>query len=164
MNPIINSSDIEKLRKYFEYNPKKHIHEFISKETIFFNIEISNKEELLSFIYNEISKYEDIHDNKYDFIKREELAESEIEPTYASPVIFLNSGYSKIFVIILKRPILWNSRMVRIIFIIASVIEDGDNTSYLYDAFESAIQDKRALEEILRAKNENDVLKILHWF
>ncbi len=155
----INAKDIEIISHAFKQLDSKIMNTIMLKENFFFDLEVSNKEELFQMMTDKIQKYIDLPN---DFVSRlqdrEELASTEFDNRIAIPHP-LNSDNLPAFIAIarLAKPILWNTKQVQLVFLICNT-----NTSnpLFYSKLVNIIQNTETSQYLLQAKSFNDFLTI----
>lgn len=155
----INAKDIEIISHAFKQLDSKIMNTIMLKENFFFDLEVSNKEELFQMMTDKIQKYIDLPS---DFVSRlqdrEELASTEFDNRIAIPHP-LNSDNLPAFIAIarLAKPILWNTKQVQLVFLICNT-----NTSnpLFYSKLVNIIQNSETSQYLLQAKSFNDFLTI----
>lgn len=155
----INAKDIEIISHAFKQLDSKIMNTIMLKENFFFDLEVSNKEELFQMMTDKIQKYIDLPS---DFVSRlqdrEELASTEFDNRIAIPHP-LNSDNLPAFIAIarLAKPILWNTKQVQLVFLICNT-----NTSnpLFYSKLVNIIKNSETSQYLLQAKSFNDFLTI----
>ncbi len=155
----INVKDIEIISHAFKQLDSKIMNTIMLKENFFFDLEVSNKEELFQMMTDKIQKYIDLPN---DFVSRlqdrEELASTEFDNRIAIPHP-LNSDNLPAFIAIarLAKPVLWNTKQVQLVFLICNT-----NTSnpLFYSKLVNIIQNTETSQYLLQAKSFNDFLTI----
>ena len=96
-------------------------------------------------------------------LKREKMGKTDLENLVAIPHPYeMMSESSFVIVATLKRPILWESRRVQVIFLISIGNEKNKNLEEFYDKISNVFFDENRINYLINNSSYEALLEILH--
>lgn len=174
INPIVKQRDIEKIREYIENikNTKRfHRHtdsnmkisNLFNKEFIYTNIDVDNKEKIITKLGHELVKAGYVDSNFIDAaLERENITSTAVGKGVAIPHGV--QEYIKepvIAVATLKEPIDWGDERVDIVFLLALKLTSASITRNFFRRFYSILDNEDVLNKIRNSMANEEIFKIL---
>lgn len=119
INYFMNEKDYLKVKNSFRQLKKQNIIKYFPKSIFYEYDSFKTKEEAIREIVKRCRKYYDLPDNfEKEVLKREKLASTELGSLVAFPHTQKPMSHQTfVSVVILKKPMLWNERKIRIIML-----------------------------------------------
>lgn len=142
---------------------KRHIRDLIDEDLFFINLEAQNKEEALHSLIGKVSKYRNIPDNFYQLVlEREEFASTELNNLVAIPHPNCSvTDTTFIAVGILKKPIIWQTKQVQIIFLIAVMSNNKQDLRDFYEGLVDFVTKEKNTFALLHTPTYENLLCLL---
>ena len=142
---------------------KLHIRDLMDEKLFFTDIDAQNKEEALQILIQKVSDHVSIPDNFYQLVlEREEFASTELNNLVAIPhpnCAVTNSTF--IATGILKKPIIWNSKSVQIIFLIAIMPNNKQDLRDFYEGVVDFVTKEKNTTELLHKQTYDNLMNLL---
>jgi len=164
VNYFFTDQDILKMKSYFSHtqvNSKNFLRCF--DERVYFpDLDMSDKNEIIKFLYNEISKCYTIDSNALEMIlEREAISSGERGNSVAIPHTLLPATEKPIIAICkLRRPIIWDKEVCQLVFLVINGREEAAPFLSLSVA-KSATGNIQFVYELIKADSFQNVQKII---
>lgn len=158
---IFSKSDLNKLKLAFENSNLDEIYNIFSNSIFVKDRLFKNKDEVLKYIAEKISTKSNFPNDKAlkQLIDREKMGQTSFD-NIAIPHIFDQvDGKSYSIIIILKKPIDWNGRKIRLIYSLVIGKDIGDMKFY-YEKLGNFLSNKNLISESLTADDKIKFMKI----
>ncbi|MFQ9997556.1 MAG: BglG family transcription antiterminator [Anaerococcus obesiensis] len=159
---IFSKRDLNKLKIAFENSNLDEIYNIFSNSIFVKDIVFKNKDEALKYIAEKISIKSKFSNDKAlkQLLDREKMGQTSFD-NIAIPHIFDQvDGKSYSIIIILKKPIYWDGRKIRLIYSLVIGKDMGDMKFY-YDKLGNFLSNKNLISESLTA---DDKIKFMNIF
>lgn len=159
---IFSKRDLNKLKIAFENSNLDEIYNIFSNSIFVKDIVFKNKDEALKYIAEKISIKSKFSNDKAlkQLLDREKMGQTSFD-NIAIPHIFDQvDGKSYSIIIILKKPIYWDGRKIRLIYSLVIGKDMGDMKLY-YDKLGNFLSNKNLISESLTA---DDKIKFMNIF
>jgi Transcriptional antiterminator len=162
---IIINDYIDKIKRDFVHPklPEKII-EYFNEDLFFYGLNMNSKDEVLTFLSNELLKNEYVG---IEFAKsvyeREKISSTAFESGIAMPRPLSNCSCYKtiISVVILKKPILWDGQKVKCIFLLSIKENDKKYLIRFFDLVVESLSNKFNIEKIMEANTFDKFAEII---
>lgn len=161
ISTIITNTQLDVLEPLINNQSPSILSDFLTAETIYTQIEVDSQKQCLEYIYDSLKTREELLTSKKQFIDNEKLAANELHYGIAIPKVFLVTGKTKIYCFLLKKPIIWNETMVRVIFFMALLKKDNEHITSAYQALSQSIKDEKQIDVILKANSKDEILEVI---
>ncbi len=141
----------------------QHLGKIIDETVVHVQLDFDNKDDVLSYLCDELHKYHYVSENyKESVFRREKIMATDLGNNIAIPHGSEKEIIkSKIVIATLKQPILWNQHQVQIIFMIAMNMKEPQVTKNTLKDLYAVMDNKQAMQVLLEAKNAKDVIEYL---
>lgn len=152
ISPYLNEKDLEIIEAELDKLSSRIINTIMLRDYLFYDLDVSTKEEVLQQMTNRISRYISLPDDFIERIEqREFLASTEYENRLAIPHPLDNTGIPEfICVARLAKPIKWNRKPVQIVFLICN---NGDINPWFYSKLAKIISDSSLTQSLIKAES-----------
>ena len=135
-----------------------------SKATLTKILDLDKKEDIIQEMCNCAKKNNLTNDNFLESVLiREKMGKTDLENLVAIPHPYeMMSESSFVIVATLKRPILWESRRVQVIFLISIGNEKNKNLEEFYDKISNVFFDENRINYLINNSSYEALLEILH--
>ena len=164
INNLLEEKDFNLIESCLKAGTAKlHIRDLMDEKLFFTDIDAQNKEEALQILIQKVSDHVSIPDNFYQLVlEREEFASTELNNLVAIPhpnCAVTNSTF--IATGILKQPILWNSKSVQIIFLIAIMPNNKQDLRDFYEGVVDFVTKEKNTTELLHKQTYDNLMNLL---
>jgi lichenan operon transcriptional antiterminator len=164
VNYFFTDQDIMKMKNYFTHtqvNSKNFLHCFDAK-FYFSELDLIDKNEIIKFLFNEISKCYKIDSDALEMIlERESISSCERGNSVAIPHTLLSAALSPIIAIgKLKRPIIWDKEVCQLVLLVINGREEAAPFLSLSVA-KSATGNIQFVYELIKSESFEQVQKII---
>lgn len=141
----------------------QHLGKIIDETVVHVQLDFDNKDDVLSYLCDELHKYHYVSENyKETVFRREKIMATDLGNNIAIPHGSEKEIIkSKIVIATLKQPILWNQHQVQIIFMIAMNMKEPQVTKNTLKDLYAVMDNKQAMQVLLEAKDAKDVIEYL---
>lgn len=141
----------------------QHLGKIIDETVVHVQLDFDNKDDVLSYLCDELHKYHYVSENyKESVFRREKIMATDLGNNIAIPHGSEKEIIkSKIVIATLKKPILWNQHQVQIIFMIAMNMKEPQVTKNTLKDLYAVMDNKQAMQVLLEAKDAKDVIEYL---
>lgn len=161
INLFPKKEDINRYRKQLENSNSKSWLKYFSKELFIPNLDLEKKEDIIQVMCNCAMKNNLTSDNFLESVLiREKMGKTDLENLVAIPQMMSESSF--VVVATLKRPILWESRKVQVIFLISIGNEENKNLEEFYDKISNVFLDENRINYLISNSSYEALLEILH--
>ena len=164
INLFPRKEDINKYRKQLENSVSESWLKYFSKELFISNLDLDKKEDIIQEMCNCAKKNNLTNDNFLESVLiREKMGKTDLENLVAIPHPYeMMSESSFVVVATLKRPILWESRKVQVVFLISIGNEKNKNLEEFYDKISNVFFDENRINYLINNSSYEALLEILH--
>lgn len=164
INLFPRKEDINRYRKQLEESVSESWLKYFSRELFIPNLDLDKKEDIIKEMCNCAKKNNLTSDNFLDSVLiREKMGKTDLENLVAIPHPYeMMSESSFVIVATLKRPILWESRKVQVIFLISIGNEKNKNLEEFYDKISNVFFDENRINYLINNSSYEALLEILH--
>lgn len=164
INNLLEEKDFNLIESCLKAGTAKlHIRDLMDEKLFFTDIDAQNKEEALQILIQKVSDHVSIPDNFYQLVlEREEFASTELNNLVAIPhpnCAVTNSTF--IATGILKKPIIWNSKSVQIIFLIAIMPNSKQDLRDFYEGVVDFVTKEKNTTELLHKQTYDNLMNLL---
>ncbi len=164
INNLLEEKDFNLIESCLKAGTAKlHIRDLMDEKLFFTDIDAQNKEEALQILIQKVSDHVSIPDNFYQLVlEREEFASTELNNLVAIPhpnCAVTNSTF--IATGILKKPIIWNSKSVQIIFLIAIMPNNKQDLRDFYEGVVDFVTKEKNTSELLHKQTYDNLMNLL---
>lgn len=164
INNLLEEKDFNLIESCLKAGTAKlHIRDLMDEKLFFTDIDAQNKEEALQILIQKVSDHVSIPDNFYQSVlEREEFASTELNNLVAIPhpnCAVTNSTF--IATGILKKPIIWNSKSVQIIFLIAIMPNNKQDLRDFYEGVVDFVTKEKNTTELLHKQTYDNLMNLL---
>ncbi len=164
INNLLEEKDFNLIESCLKAGTAKlHIRDLMDEKLFFTDIDAQNKEEALQILIQKVSDHVSIPDNFYQLVlEREEFASTELNNLVAIPhpnCAVTNSTF--IATGILKKPIIWNSKSVQIIFLIAIMPNNKQDLRDFYESVVDFVTKEKNTSELLHKQTYDNLMNLL---
>lgn len=164
INNLLEEKDFNLIESCLKAGTAKlHIRDLMDEKLFFTDIDAQNKEEALQILIQKVSDHVSIPDNFYQLVlEREEFASTELNNLVAIPhpnCAVTNSTF--IATGILKKPIIWNSKSVQIIFLIAIMPNNKQDLRDFYEGVVNFVTKEKNTTELLHKQTYDNLMNLL---
>ncbi|WP_373128366.1 BglG family transcription antiterminator [Dielma fastidiosa] len=164
INNLLEEKDFNLIESCLKAGTAKlHIRDLMDEKLFFTDIDAQNKEEALQILIQKVSDHVSIPDNFYQLVlEREEFASTELNNLVAIPhpnCAVTNSTF--IATGILKKPIIWNSKPVQIIFLIAIMPNNKQDLRDFYEGVVDFVTKEKNTTELLHRQTYDNLMNLL---
>lgn len=164
INNLLEEKDFNLIESCLKAGTAKlHIRDLMDEKLFFTDIDAQNKEEALQILIQKVSDHVSIPDNFYQLVlEREELASTELNNLVAIPhpnCAVTNSTF--IATGILKKPIIWISKSVQIIFLIAIMPNNKQDLRDFYEGVVDFVTKEKNTTELLHKQTYDNLMNLL---
>ena len=164
INNLLEEKDFNLIESCLKAGTAKlHIRDLMDEKLFFTDIDAQNKEEALQILIQKVSDHVSIPDNFYQLVlEREEFASTELNNLVAIPhpnCAVTNSTF--IAPGILKKPIIWNSKSVQIIFLIAIMPNNKQDLRDFYEGVVDFVTKEKNTTELLHKQTYDNLMNLL---
>lgn len=164
INNLLEEKDFNLIESCLKAGTAKlHIRVLMDEKLFFTDIDAQNKEEALQILIQKVSDHVSIPDNFYQLVlEREEFASTELNNLVAIPhpnCAVTNSTF--IATGILKKPIIWNSKSVQIIFLIAIMPNNKQDLRDFYEGVVDFVTKEKNTTELLHKQTYDNLMNLL---
>lgn len=164
INNLLEEKDFNLIESCLKAGTAKlHIRDLMDEKLFFTDIDAQNKEEALQILIQKVSDHVSIPDNFYQLVlEREEFASTELSNLVAIPhpnCAVTNSTF--IATGILKKPIIWNSKSVQIIFLIAIMPNNKQDLRDFYEGVVDFVTKEKNTTELLHKQTYDNLMNLL---
>ncbi|WP_276974232.1 BglG family transcription antiterminator [Dielma fastidiosa] len=164
INNLLEEKDFNLIESCLKAGTAKlHIRDLMDEKLFFTDIDAQNKEEALQILIQKVSDHVSIPDNFYQLVlEREEFASTELNNLVAIPhpnCAVTNSTF--IATGILKKPIIWNSKSVQIIFLIAIMPNNKQDLRDFYEGVVDFATKEKNTTELLHKQTYDNLMNLL---
>lgn len=163
VNYFLDNQDIKNVRKLFQFDSLNSISKYYDKRLFFSNVDLKTKDEVLKYLSKEIAKVKIVPTNFLEMIKiREKQASTEMGNRVAIPHPYKVFG-SETFVTIaiLKEPILWDKKMVQLVYLICIESSVQKDLQVFYKTSSNLLISKDKVSNIIKKKSFEETMKII---
>lgn len=166
INNLLEEKDFNLIESCLKAGTAKlHIRDLMDEKLFFTDIDAQNKEEALQILIQKVSDHVSIPDNFYQLVlEREEFASTELNNLVAIPhpnCAVTNSTF--IATGILKKPIIWNSKSVQIIFLIAIMPNNKQDLRDFYEGVVDFVTKEKNTTELLHKQTYDNLMNLLEY-
>lgn len=161
---LLEESDFDLIDTCLEKgNVRLHIGDLMDPTLFFTNIEAINKEEALHNLIKQVSKQINIPKDFYKYVlEREDFASTELHNLVAIPHPNRSITDSTFIAVgILKKPIIWASKQVQIIFLISLMPNNKQDLRGFYEGLVEFISKEHNTVELLHNPTFKTLMKLL---
>ena len=161
---FLEDDEILDLKKKFSKIGRENYINYFDKNLFFSHINFTDKEDVLKYMCDQVSKYRNIPDGFYDSIlEREELSTTDFGENVAIPhtnLLFTDKNFACIG--LLDSPVFWGVRDVQCVILIAisqNTTRDFENFFHKISQFS---MNKKKINDVLDKRNYNDFINVLN--
>jgi Transcriptional antiterminator len=171
VSPILTENDLKRLDNFInnisqKLNPKKkycEIDNLFEEDLIEIDMVLSSREQVIEKMCSHLYRSGYVKSNfNFDLLNRENISSTEIGSGVAIPhgaPALVN--VSKIAVTVLRKPVLWGSDFVDIIFMICIAEADAKKSRSIIRSLYNSIDTEGFLDSLRNSMNKSDIKKIL---
>lgn len=159
---ILDEDETNKIEKTIDKDPS--MISYFPEELFFDNPDLQTQEEVINFLVKQVSKFYKIPADFKDLVwKREKRFSTAFDNNVALPHPYIPCTQETFAsTVILKKPILWGSKMVQIIFLISISKENDPNIQTFYGKLSKLLVNDALLNQLLKHPTNNFLLQILN--
>lgn len=165
INSILSQEDIKNVTSLVS-NEKTQLSlkDLISKDIFFTDISGKTRDHVIYDICEKISRIKNVPENFYDsIIERENLFTTELANYVAFPhPIDYKGKESFVSISILDKPVIWNSKKIQIVILVALASDDFCKLTTFYDDLINFTLNKDKVYEILKKSTYDNLINILN--
>lgn len=161
---LLEEEDFQLMEKCLEKGRNKVQIDNLLQKTLFFDgIDANNKEDALQILIEKVKEKVHIPDGFYDLvIERENFASTELQNLVAIPHPNQSITDSTFIAVgILKRPIIWSSKPVQILFLIAVMPNNKQDLRGFYEGLVDFISNEKNTAELLHQPTYETMMRLL---
>ncbi len=170
VSTFLSEFDIRDINNYLiessqnlKHHKLEHLLKIIDETVVFAQVDFRNKEDVLKYICKQM------YDNGYvtkeyqqTVFEREAIMSTDLGNRIAIPHGSEKEIIeSKVAVVTLKSPILWNQHHVDVIFLIAMNMKNPQKTKNILKDLYSIMDSKKILEELVNADNKEEIIQCI---
>lgn len=147
-----------------EHPSLEHLSKIIDDTVVFTNLDYDNKKDVLSFIIKEMCKNGYVTRNyEKTVFDREDIMSTDLGNMIAIPHGSEKEIIeSRLAIVTLKKPILWDKHEVSVVFLIAMTMDNPQKTKNILKDLYSIMDSKTMLQNIIDAKDVEEVIDLIH--
>ncbi|WP_115716264.1 BglG family transcription antiterminator [Amedibacterium intestinale] len=160
---LLSNQDIERI--YMELTNKKeseknNIEHFFDEDLFFCDQDFENKDDLLSYLCAHLYKKGYVKEDYLEkVLKREQIAPTAYGNLFSIPHPIEKCALeNKICICILKKPILWNDKKVKIVFLFALTKEKNDKFDSIFTQMVSLLDNIEKVKKLIKTKTLTEFL------
>lgn len=175
ISSVLDDIDVLKIKNFIECKVKRQLN--LTSRALDCSPLYNILDEKLCFIYKEKDNFENImHFCGEKLIKAGYVKEGFIQDvlerekkgsTYIGKGIAIPHGrdnlvnQSKICIMKLEHPIIWNKNEIKLIFLLALKLQDGKALRSFFNSFYSVLEDDDMVQQLIESKNELQIMTLL---
>ncbi|RDU22500.1 BglG family transcription antiterminator [Anaerosacchariphilus polymeriproducens] len=159
---LIDEQDII-LKDYFKADYKNLILNYFAPELFIPNISLDKKEDILNFMCEFVKQKKNIPDNFHELVlERERIGSTSFGNYIAIPHPYKPIGEESFVAIgVLENPILWDSEMVQIIFLLSMQEGGNEHLQLFYKIVSRLLKNKNLISMLIRNQSYEQLLSII---
>ncbi len=162
VSTLLSDHDLQTLRHRFNQNDSS-IAEYFDRKLFYKDIIANTKEDVIFFMSQKISDLYSFRPGFYESIlRREASASTEFGNFIAIP--HPDQAFSQstlVSVAILKKPILWNERMVQLVFMLSYGDNENDNLDVFFAKSAQFLTSSNDIQAAIQANDYDDFIKLI---
>jgi len=162
VSTLLSDHDLQTLRHRFNQNDSS-IAEYFDRKLFYKDILANTKEDVIFFMSQKISDLYSFRPGFYESIlRREASASTEFGNFIAIP--HPDQAFSQstlVSVAILKKPILWNERMVQLVFMLSYGDNENDNLDVFFAKSAQFLTSSNDIQAAIQANDYDDFIKLI---
>lgn len=162
VSTLLSDHDLQTLRHRFNQNDSS-IAEYFDRKLFYKDIIANTKEDVIFFMSQKISDLYNFRPGFYESIlRREASASTEFGNFIAIP--HPDQAFSQstlVSVAILKKPILWNERMVQLVFMLSYGDNENDNLDIFFAKSAQFLTSSNDIQAAIQANDYDDFIKLI---
>ena len=136
---------------------KNHFEDYFNKELFIATNEYKTRNDVLAFMSDKMTTLGIVKDDFYEQVISRDSASSTAFGQIAIPhSLYMDSHQTKVFVLISKDGIVWDDKMVNIIFLTAINFKDRTHFPLVYEGIVSLFDSNEGINKLLTIDNFND--------
>lgn len=162
ISSAVDSEDENEIRNGLKKLRSSDEFKNLFKNNLFFKLDVSSKDEVLKELIRRINEVIPLPDDFYEnVLKREKIESTEFNNRLAFPHAFESvDSENFIAVAVLKKPILWDTKNVQIVFL--SNINRSNTVNNLYSiSMRKILKDSSLSSNLVKAENMEEFLEML---
>lgn len=162
VNAILADKDIEKIEAFVE-DDVTSVFEYIKSDLLFLNKEFQSKDELLSFLVDQIRKKTTLPDNYLDLIhEREEIAPTAYGNLIAIPhPITAQADHTFLTLCTLKKPIDWADKRVQFVCLLNVEKDSKEDLQNMYEMLSKMVDNPQLIRRLISCDNYRDFINTI---
>lgn len=175
VSPLVTPEEIQEISDYYlrlnqninslrntEKSKGKQIKKYISEKLLFMNKEFKTKEECINFFSSQYEKANIVTSEfRASIYNRENVGATSINTGVAIPHAALNTVLeTKIGIMTLKKPVMWNGVEVRVVIMLAVAEVDAHEFKEMMGNIYDAIDTNEKVLQIANTKNKEELMKL----
>lgn len=150
---LLSDLDLERIYRLLkQHDQVEHIESFFTKDLFFVNQQFSTKEEVISFLCDQLYQQGYAPRDYVDYVlKREETAPTAYGNLFAIPhPIEKKANRNMIAVCALKKAISWNDQKVKLVFLFSLSKKRSEAFDKLFEQLVSLLDDENKVKQLLK--------------
>ncbi|WP_018923955.1 BglG family transcription antiterminator [Salsuginibacillus kocurii] len=162
VNTILGEGDLQKVEDYVQES-KESIFEFIKEELVFLNQSFQSKEEVLTFMNDKLLHLGYVDETYLEKVyEREAVAPTSFGNLVAIPhPISPHTSETHLVICTLQKPIMWEDKRVQFVCFLNVEKNSSADLQILYKVLGSIVDDLERVQQLLKCKTYEDVLRLL---
>lgn len=164
INNLLEEKDFQLIESCLDAGTTKlHIRDLMDEHLFFKDIDAQTKEDALAILIKKVSKHVHIPKDFYPLVlEREEFASTELNNLVAIPHPNRSITDSTFIAVgILKKPIIWNTKQVQIIFLIAIMPNNKQDLRDFYEGMVDFVTKEKNTMELLHTPTYENLMNLL---
>ena len=162
VSTLLSDHDLQTIRHRFNQNDMS-IAEYFDRKLFYKDIVANTKEDVIFFMSNKISDLYNFRPGFYESIlRREASASTEFGNLIAIPhpdQAFSHTTF--VSVAVLKKPILWNERMVQLVFMLSYGDNENDNLDVFFAKSAQFLTSAKDIQAAIDASDYDDFIRLI---
>ncbi len=165
VNTFIDENDIEEIKSHLVFDKCNEEGSFLSPDRIFIHQELNDRESVIHFMCDQLSKQRVVPEDYEKLVTEREL----LAPTSFGNLVAIPHPLTPVteetFLTIctLKRPIYWsNNQMVQFVCLLNISKGPKGELDHMYQTLISIMEDKTAVEGLIKSHSRKEIMKIMN--
>ncbi|RSL30739.1 transcription antiterminator [Salibacterium salarium] len=162
VNTILGEGDLEKVESFVKEDKDRNIFEYMKEELVFLNKDFHTKEEVLQFLHQELYLKHYVKDDFLDkTYEREKAAPTSFGNLVAIPhPITPQTDETFLSICTLQKPIMWDDKRVQFVCLLSVEKNSSADLQMLYKSLGKIVDDMSMVQQMLKCRTYEDLLKI----
>ncbi len=162
VNTILGEKDLDKIEKHI-LGHANSVTDYIKEDRVFLNQKFESKDEVLTFIYEQLKAKDIVEDGFLDAVyKREAIAPTAFGNLTAIPhPITPQTDHTFISICTLDKPILWEDKRVQFVCLLCVEKNSSEDLQNMYAMLTKIVENPSLIQQLLKCKSYNEMISIL---